>query len=175
MILKLARRRPFNRPVPRVVHPRRHFIRHQFAVTLKKFNRQHSNIIQLFHHAPRRHFRRLLQFRAQVRCRRNRQPQNSSAMMILDQWIERGFTGTAPRCQNRQLPLKRHKTFQQQRCRGEFSLHEFHVFSCSQHPLPFPVVPHTPRLQHRWQPNLLDCRIHVAGAVHFRKRSRRDP
>src|SRR5579859_7818305 len=174
MILKLARRRPFNRPMPRVVHPRRHFIRHKFAVALKKFNRQHAHVIQLFHHAPRRELRRLLQFRAQVRRRRNRKPQNSAAMMILHQRIKRRLARFASHRQNRKLAFERDQIFQQQRCRRKFPLHEFDGLRGSQNPLPFPVVSHPPRLQHRRQTDFPHRLVDFRRTSDFGKRSRRN-
>src|ERR1051325_4081555 len=95
--------------------------------------------------------------------------------MILNQRIERRFARSASYRQNRNLSLKRHKTFQKQRRVGKFFLHELHIFRRPQNPLPFSVVSHPPRLQYCGQSDPLHRCVYLFRGVHFRNRSSCDP
>src|SRR3954454_724909 len=129
MILKLTGHRSFNRPVPGVVNARRHFIRQQPPVHLKKFDRQHANVLQRFASAPGGILRRALDRRIQSWSRRQRKPQDSSTMMILDQRVDGGVASSSTNREHAQLTLKWNKTLENKRhiarClgKGHLTLH----------------------------------------------------
>src|SRR5580658_7358389 len=92
MILKLARHRALDRPMPRVMDTRSHLIRQQFALAFKKFDSKNAHVIQRFEHLARRVLGSLLYLSTDARSRSQGEAKNAAAMMIFYQRIKGSFS-----------------------------------------------------------------------------------
>ena len=58
MILELAGMRPLNRPMPGVVHPRRHLVGEEAAFMHEELKREHADVLDFFGETLRKRERR---------------------------------------------------------------------------------------------------------------------
>ncbi len=116
VILELAGDRALDGPVAGVVDAGRHFVGQQAPFVLEKLNGQHPYILQRFKHAACRIFRGVLNSAVELRRRRQRQAQDSRAMVIFHQWIGGSFAGAPAHRQNAELATERDEAFEQERC-----------------------------------------------------------
>src|SRR5579871_1008193 len=91
MILKLAGLGSFDRPMTRIVNPRRHLVRQQFALHVKKFYRQDARIVQLVKDSLRVVLGKLLNAGRDFSSRCEGKAQNPLPMMVLRKRVERSL------------------------------------------------------------------------------------
>ncbi len=166
VVLELARHRPLDRPVPRVVHPRGHLVRQQSRPRamrppeIKELNRQHTHVPKPLHDRPRVPLRQALQLRRHARRRRDRGAQNPARVMVLHQRIRSKRAVAPAHRHDRELTLKRHHRLYQARhprpvrplpMRRDPVPVGLKRAIGTDHPLPLAVIPHAPRLEHRRQ------------------------
>src|SRR5271163_4981490 len=128
MVFKLARHRAFDRPMPRVMDARSHFIRQQLAIALKEFDGQNTDVIQRLEHLARRVLRSFLNLRRDARSRSQGKPQNAASMMVFDQRIEGGFACLAANGNYGELSSKWNKALDNNRQPGQSLLRDLHLF-----------------------------------------------
>ena len=143
MILELARDRPVDRPVARVVDARCKLVREQPAVDLEQLEGEHPDVVELLEEPADE----LLGLR--LRCgdgRRPRAAQDAVAVHVLGEGPEAGLAVSAADGDDRQLAVEGHDLL------GQLVLAELLV---ERHPtLTLPVVAEPPRLDERRQPRV---------------------
>src|SRR3984957_12363474 len=101
MILELTRRRALDRPVTRVMHPRRHFVGEQPSALHKKFDGEDTDIAKMLEHPREVAVRKLLPGRGAIRGAR--QAQYALRVHVAAQWIDGDFAARAPRADDSPL------------------------------------------------------------------------
>ena len=136
-------------PVAAVVHAGRHLVREQPLPHAEQLDREDADVAERVHHRSRVSFGRRLHRVGGVGRRRQREPQDPVAMVVLHQRIGGERPVATARGHDRDLPVERHERFEQ---RGDLADRAPRVLGqrgVVDHGLALAVVAETARLHHR--------------------------
>jgi len=175
VVLELARLRALDRPVPAVVHARRHLVRDQRVADLERLERQHADVAQRLHQ-PRHRDRRLRFERGvQLRGRRDGGDQDAADVVVLDERPAADLALGAAHREHRELARERHELLEDERPAAQAHPGLVDIARRMEHELPLAVVAEAARLQHRRTAELRDAALQLLARVHRDEVRHRDP
>ena len=110
MVLELARLGAVDRPVPGVVDPRGKLVREQLAADVEQLDREHADVVEVVEQLRRDPLGSRLR---RIPCRSPRDGEDSAAVLVLGERVERGRAVAPTRRDDRQLAVERDDRFRQ--------------------------------------------------------------
>ena len=104
MVLELARLGAVDRPVPRVVDARGELVREQLAADVEQLDREHADVVEVVEQLRREALGSLLQ---RIPCRSPRDGEDSLAVLVLGERIERRRAVAPTHRDDRKLAVER--------------------------------------------------------------------